>query len=46
VANRSFLGLDELDAALSDRCDRCVTLSQMPEVVRSSAQYHWWPTDA
>ena len=43
VANRSFASLDELDAALGERC---VTLSGKPDLIRSYTQYHWWPTDA
>ena len=43
VANRSFASLDELDAALGERC---VRLSGKPDLIRSYTQYHWWPTDA
>lgn len=43
VANRSFANLDELDAVVGERC---VTLAELPELVRSYTEYHWWPTDA
>jgi transposase len=43
LANRSFTSLDELDMVLGTRC---VTLSQMPELIRSYTRYHWWPPDA
>jgi transposase len=43
VANRSFASLDELDQVLGERC---VTLAEMPDLVRAYTHYRWWPTDA
>ena len=43
LVNRSFASLEELDQVLGERC---VTLSAMPEMVRSLTTCHWWPADA
>jgi len=43
LANRSFGSLEELDTAVGERC---VTLSGMPDLIRSYTHYHWWPDDA
>jgi hypothetical protein len=43
VANRSFASLDELDQVLGERC---VTLADLPELIRSHTRYHWRPADA
>ena len=42
VANRSCASLDELDTVLGERC---LTLADTPEMVRSYTRYHWWPDD-
>lgn len=43
VANRPFSGLDQLEDAL---VERCLALSERPDVVRSHTLYHWWPDAA
>lgn len=40
VANRYFEELEELEEAL---IERCVALSDQPEIIRSYTRYHWWP---
>jgi transposase len=43
VANRYFEKVEELEEAL---VERCVALSNQPEVIRSYTRYHWWPQAA
>ncbi|MDQ5830045.1 MAG: transposase, partial [Actinomycetota bacterium] len=43
VANRHFEEIEELEEAL---VERCVTLSNQPELVRSYLCYYWWPNAA
>jgi transposase len=43
VANRHFEEIEELEEAL---VERCVTLSNQPELIRSYLRYHWWPNAA
>ena len=43
VANRHFEEIEELEEAL---VDRCVALSDQPELIRSYIRYHWWPNAA
>lgn len=43
LANRSFASIEELDAVVGERC---VTLSNMPELIHSYTKYHWWPDAA
>lgn len=40
LANRCFATLQDLDAALAERCR---TLTGMPDVVRAHTHFHWWP---
>ena len=40
VANKSFATLEDLDAALGERCR---TLAAMPEVIKARTSYEWWP---
>ena len=43
VANRLFEDLDELEEAL---VERCVSLLEQTELIRSLTLYHWWPDAA
>ena len=43
LANRCMEEIEELEEALADRC---VALSDQPEVIRSYLRYHWWPNAA
>lgn len=43
VANRLFEDLDELEEAL---IERCLALSEQPELLRGSTRYHWGPKAA
>src|SRR6185369_1928511 len=40
VANKHFATLEDLDAALSERCR---TLADMPEVIKAGTHFAWWP---
>jgi hypothetical protein len=40
VANRSFAGLDDLEAVLADRCR---TLGADRRTIKAHTRYHWWP---
>lgn len=40
LANRAFRTLSELERVLEDRC---VCLTEMPEVIRAHTCFHWWP---
>jgi DDE superfamily endonuclease len=40
IANRLFADLDELEAALAQRC---LYLAQQPTLLRAHTQFHWWP---
>ncbi len=40
LANRAFATLEEVEAVLEDRC---VRLTEMPEVLRAHTLFHWWP---
>jgi transposase len=40
LANRCFATIESLDQAVGDRC---VALTQQPEIIRDSTQFHWWP---
>ena len=39
VANKHFATLEDLDAALSERCR---TLADMPEVMKAATHFAWW----
>lgn len=41
VANKHFATLKDLDAALSERCR---TLADMPETIKTATHFGWWPT--
>ena len=41
VANKHFANLEDLDAALSERCR---TLAATPETIKAATQFGWWPT--
>lgn len=43
IANRLFEDLDELEGAL---VERCLALSERPDLLRSHTRYHWWPETA
>ena len=43
VANRHFDKIERLEEAL---VERCVALSEQPELIRSYIRYHWWPQAA
>jgi transposase len=43
VANRYFEQIEDQEEAL---VDRCVALSDQPELIRSYIRYHWWPNAA
>jgi transposase len=43
VANRHFGRIEELEEAL---VERCVSLSDRAELIRSYTCYHWWPEAA
>ncbi len=43
VANRVFSDLDGLEEAL---VERCLTLSEQPELISGCTGYHWWPDAA
>ncbi len=43
VANRPFEDLDELEGAL---VERCLALSERPDLLRGLTRYHWWPEAA
>ena len=43
VANQRFATLKDLDAALGERCRR---LAAMPEIIKASANFSWWPAPA
>jgi hypothetical protein len=40
LANRAFATLGEVEAVLEDRC---VRLTEMPEMIRAHTLFHWWP---
>ena len=40
IANRGFATLDELDAALVERCRR---LDEQPDRIKALTRYAWWP---
>jgi hypothetical protein len=40
LANRCFDTIESLDQAVGDRC---VTLTQQPDMIRASTLFHWWP---
>jgi transposase len=39
LANRHFEEIEEMEEVL---VDRCVALSDQPELIRSYIRYHWW----
>ena len=43
IANRPFGDLDELEGAL---VERCLALSQHPDLLRGHTRYRWWPDAA
>jgi transposase len=43
VANRHFEEMDDLEEAL---VERCVSLHEQPDLIRSYTRYHWWPEAA
>jgi transposase len=43
VCNRLFEGLDELEEALAERC---LALSERPDLLRGHTRYRWWPEAA
>jgi transposase len=42
VANRTFAGLDELEATLVTRCRELATQRQP---IKTRTRYHWWPRE-
>ncbi len=40
LANRPFATLADVEAVLEDRC---VRLTEMPEVLHAHTLFHWWP---
>ena len=40
VANKHFATLEDLDAALSERCR---ALAAMPEIIKGVTDFDWWP---
>lgn len=40
LVNRGYKTIDEVDAVLGERC---VELSELPELVRAHTLFHWWP---
>lgn len=40
VANRHFETMEQLEQTL---VERCVSLADQPETIRSYTNYHWWP---
>src|SRR3954447_14431369 len=40
VATKHFTTLEDLDAALGERCR---TLADMPEVIKAATHFAWWP---
>jgi hypothetical protein len=40
LANCCFATIESLDQAVADRC---VALTQQPEMIRASTLFHWWP---
>jgi len=43
LANRHFEEMDDLEEVL---VERCVSLGDQPETIRSYTLYHWWPEAA
>jgi transposase len=43
LANRNFRDVDELQEV---QTQRCLTLQALPEVIRATTQFHWWPQTA
>src|SRR5215207_7934035 len=43
VANCHFEEIEELEETLGERC---VALSEQPDLIRSYLRYHWWPQAA
>ena len=41
LANESFDTIDDLEARLGERC---CTLADNPDVLKSATYFHWWPT--
>jgi hypothetical protein len=39
LANESFATIDDLETRLAERC---CTLADQPEVLRSATHFHWW----
>jgi transposase len=42
VANKHFATLNDLNAAVGERCR---TLSAMPEIIKGVTRFGWWPAD-
>lgn len=40
LANRCFETIESLDQAVGDRC---VALTQQPDIIHHSTLFHWWP---
>ena len=40
LANRCFATIESLDEAVGDRC---IALTQQPDIMRDSTLFHWWP---
>lgn len=40
LANHCFATIESLDQAVGDRC---VALTQQPDMIRDSTLFHWWP---
>ena len=43
LANRRFESLPALETV---QAERCLTLQQQPDLIRSHTLFHWWPTHA
>jgi hypothetical protein len=40
LANRCFATIESLDQAVGDRC---IALTQQPDIIHDSTLVHWWP---
>ncbi len=40
LVNRSYESIEEVEAVPGERC---IELSEMPELIRAHTLFHWWP---
>jgi len=40
LVNRHFASIEELEDA---QAERCVALQGLPDLIRSTTRFHWWP---